>query len=71
MSPLKFRLEGTLPVRCIGVKDESGYAKVIAFAEAAEATYEPNTAIEVSAVYMKKWKNKAQLNFSKSSECQV
>ncbi|XP_053372763.1 uncharacterized protein LOC128546352 [Mercenaria mercenaria] len=45
VSPLKFRCEGTLPVRSIGVKDKFDYAKIVAFDKCAEDSYEPNKAI--------------------------
>lgn len=71
VSPLSFRMEGTLPVRCIAVKDETATVKVALFDKLATSTYTEGSAVEVSSVYKKTFNNRDQLTTTRESSCQV
>ncbi|XP_045174330.2 uncharacterized protein LOC123535655 [Mercenaria mercenaria] len=61
VSPVKYCQEGSLAVRCLGLKDESGLAKVALFSDLAEKTYRECKVIELSGVYKKEHQSKKQL----------
>ena len=65
------KCEGSLPVRCLGLKDCLGKAKVALFQDLAGQEYVENSVIELTGVYRKLWEGKHQLVASKVSECQV
>jgi len=65
------KCEGSLPVRCLALKDHSGKAKVALFQNLAESTYVEGTVVELSGLYNKEWEGTKQLVASRITECEV
>jgi len=65
------KCEGTLPVRCLGLKDGTKAVKVALFQELAQQEYLPDTVVEFSGLYKKMYAGQEQLVASRLTECQV
>ena len=65
------KCDGNLPVRCIGLKDKTGCAKVALFQDLAQQNYMTDSVVEVSGVYQKEYDGRQQLVASRQTECQV
>ena len=71
VSPISFRMEGTLAVRCLALKDDTGVAKVALFDKLATSTYAEGSSIEVTAVYHKTFNQRPQLTTTRESSCRA
>lgn len=71
MSPLHMRMNGTLPVRALMMKDNSSKVKVCLFGQNAESNFSIGDVLQVSAVYSKTYQNNMQLPSSPSTKCEV
>ncbi|XP_060555681.1 uncharacterized protein LOC132716425, partial [Ruditapes philippinarum] len=68
VSPLKFQREGSLAVRSLGLKDESGTpVKVSLFGKLAAQEYVPNSVIQLTSVYNKVYNSRQQLTATKDT----
>ena len=70
---MALKCEGTLPVRCLGLKDETKAVKVALFQDLAkqEYMYLPDTVVEFSGLYKKMYAGQEQLVASRLTEFQV
>lgn len=71
VSPLHMRMNGTLPVRALMMKDNSSKVKVCLFGQNAESNFSIGDVLQVSAVYSKTYQNNMQLPSSPSTKCEV
>ena len=71
ISPVKRRRNGTLIVRSLALKDNSGMAKVCLFENEAEMDFQREKCVEVTSVYAKTYMGKSQLTASTVTKCQV
>lgn len=71
VSPLHMRMQGTLPVKALLLKDVTAKAKVCLFGDNASSNYAREDVVQVSAVFPKTFQNQKQLTTSPISKCQV
>lgn len=65
------RMNGTLPVRALMMKDISSKVKVCLLGQNAESNFSIGNDLQVSAVYSKIYQNNMQLTSSPSTRCEV
>lgn len=63
--------EGTLPVRILGVKDETARAKVCLFSDKATTAFRRHDVLEISSVYPKTHNNNKTLCASRDTTLEV
>lgn len=71
VSPLHMRMQGTLPVKALLLKDVTAKAKVCLFGDNASSNYAKGDVVQLSAVFPKTFQNQKQLTTSPISKCQV
>ncbi|KAK7105919.1 hypothetical protein V1264_015769 [Littorina saxatilis] len=70
VSPVKHVRDGTLPVRSIGVADESGTTKIVLFKDLAEQAFREGDIITCTELYRKTFQQTQQLTAHASSQLQ-
>ncbi|XP_048735489.2 uncharacterized protein LOC125650952 [Ostrea edulis] len=70
VSPLHMRMQGTLPVKALLLKDVTAKAKVCLFGDNASSNYARGDVVQVAAVFPKTFQNQKQLTTSPISKCQ-
>ncbi len=71
VSPLKYVMDGTTPLRVLGLKDETRTIKCALFQDNAEISYTSGNVVKIQGVYSKQFHNQPQLTSSSKSPVKV